>query len=79
MKVGDKATGFKFTDQKNSAGLGYHEGMEKHIGMSGTITDINNKNGWFTIKYESGPCYGYPLRDYLVILREERINELIGI
>jgi hypothetical protein len=75
MNIGDKAKGFKFTDHKNSAGLGYHERMEKHVGMSGTIADIR-QNVWFTIEYESGACYGYPIREYLLIHREERLNEL---
>jgi hypothetical protein len=82
MNIGDKAKGFKFTDHKNSAGLGYHERMEKHVGMSGTINDIgpflpqDTTNVWFTIEYESGACYGYPIREYLLIHREERLNEL---
>ena len=77
MNIGDKAKGFKFTDHKNSAGLGYHERMEKHVGMSGTINDIGPfPNVWFTIEYESGASYGYPIREYLVIQREERLKEL---
>lgn len=75
MKIGDIAKGFKFTDHKNSAGLGYHERMEKHVGMSGTIVDIG-QNVWFTIEYESGVCYGYPIREYMKMQREERLNEL---
>jgi hypothetical protein len=74
MNIGDKAKGFKFTDHKNSAGLGYHERMEKHVGMSGTIAD--RQNVWFTIEYESGACYGYPIREYLALQREERLKEL---
>ena len=76
MKVGDNAKGFKFTDQNGVGGLGYHEKMEKHIGMTGTIFSINNKDDWFTIQYEFGHCYAYPLTEYLQIIREEKLNEL---
>jgi hypothetical protein len=78
MKIGDIAKGFKFTHHKNSAGLGYHERMEKHVGMSGTIVDIR-QNVWFTIEYESG-AWSYPIKEYLAMQlamqREERLNEL---
>ena len=74
MNIGDKAKGFKFTDHKNSAGLGYHERMEKHVGMSGTIVDIR-QNVWFTIEYESG-AWSYPIKEYLAVQREQKLKEL---
>ena len=74
IKRGDIAKGFKFTHHKNSAGLGYHERMEKHVGISGTIVDIR-QNVWFTIEYESG-AWSYPIQEYLAIQRERRLKEL---
>jgi hypothetical protein len=58
MKVGDKAKGFKF-----DVDLFPHftHDMIKHIGEEGVISDIDNRFKIFTIKFNDGSYWNYPL------------------
>jgi hypothetical protein len=58
MKVGDKAKGFKF-----DVDLFPHftHDMIKYIGEEGVISDIDNRYELFTIKFNEGDCWNYPL------------------
>ena len=74
MKKGDKAKGFKFRTARNSANINYNEQMDRFVGVEGVVTDVGTDT--FSIFYHGvGYCW-YPIKEYLVIQREERLKEL---
>ena len=70
MKIGDKAKGFKFDE-------GFErmtESMYRYIGVEGTIMEINRDI--FKIEFDTYNSWWYPIGEYLVLLREEKLKEL---
>jgi hypothetical protein len=90
MKVGERAKGFRFTSKKNSSNMYWDQRMEEYVGREGLIEEIvyeSNKDAipiynYITIKFECLPGdyqpkkWCYPIKEYLVFIREERLNEL---
>ena len=75
MKKGDKAKGFKFRGGgRNSANINYNERMDRYVGVEGVVTDVGPDT--FSILYEGVGHWSYPIKEYLAILREERLKEL---
>jgi len=58
MKIGDKAKGFKF--DVDLYPYFTHE-MIKYVGKEGVISDIDYKFELFTIKFNEGDCWNYPI------------------
>lgn len=87
MKVGDRAKGFRFTSKKNSSNMYWDKRMEEHVGREGFIEEIvyesrTSNDNYITIKFECLPGdyqpkkWCYPIKEYLVFIREERLKEL---
>ena len=74
MKKGDKAKGFKFRTARNSANINYNEQMDRYVGVEGVVTDVGPDT--FSILYHGVGHWSYPIQEYLVIQREERLKEL---
>jgi len=74
IKVGDKAKGFKFPAFNNSAILNYNIDMNRFVGVEGVINDVGTDT--FSIFYDGVVYWSYPIREYLVIQREQRLNEI---
>ena len=73
IKIGDSAKGFmKIGDM--AKGFRHDNAMDRYVGVWGTVEAI--ANDWFSIRFDDGKCYGYPLMEYLQIQREERLKEL---
>ena len=86
LELGQKAKGFRFTSKKNSSNMYWDQRMEKYIGREGSIVEIvyesrMNEN-YITIQFEILPGdyqpkkWCYPIKEYLVFIREERLKEL---
>lgn len=80
IKVGQKVKGFQFDD---SSGVFYSTHMDNFIGEVGTVVEVNRN--YFHIYFgeyngqgilELVDSYRYPTKEYLVILREERLKEI---
>lgn len=86
MKVGERAKGFRFTSKKNSSNMYWDQRMEEYVGREGFIEEIvyesRTSNNYITIKFECLPGdyqpkkWCYPIKEYLVFIREERLKEL---
>lgn len=74
IKIGNKAKGFKFYAFNNSAILNYNIDMNRFVGVEGVISDVGTET--FSIFYEGIGYWSYPIKEYLTILREERLKEL---
>jgi hypothetical protein len=79
MKEGDKAIGFRFITQNNSAGIIYVTQMDNYVGKSGTVV-IGIGTTWpgaFEIQFdEPYNIWTYPILEYLTLQREEKLKEL---
>ena len=74
IKRGDRAKGFKFRTARNSANINYNRQMDRFGGVEGVISDVGTDT--FSIFYEGVGYWSYPIKEYLAILREERLKEL---
>ena len=74
IKVGDKMKGFKFPAFNNSAILNYNRGMNRFVGVEGVVSDVGTDT--FSIFYDGVGYWSYPIKEYLAIQREQRLNEI---
>ena len=74
IKIGNKAKGFKFRTARNSANINYNEQMDRYVGVEGVVTDVGPDT--FSILYEGVGHWSYPIKEYLAILREERLKKI---
>lgn len=74
IKYGDKAKGFKFRTRQNSANMSYHKQMDRFVGVEGVVTDVGADT--FSIFYDGIGYWSYPIKEYLVIQREEKLKEI---
>ena len=72
IKIGDKVNGFKFGDD---AGVNYVHAMDKYVGKCGIVHSIYG-NVSFNIFFEDNRYFTYPIVEYLVLQREEKLKEL---
>jgi len=87
LELGQKAKGFRFTSKKNSSNMYWDQRMEEYVGREGFIEEIvyesrTSNDNYITIKFECIPGdyqpkkWCYPIKEYLVFIREERLTEL---
>ena len=85
LELGQKAKGFRFTNKKNSSNMYWDQRMEEYVGREGFIEEIvsrTSNDNYITIKFECLPGdyqpkkWCYPIKEYLVYIREERLKEL---
>ena len=90
IKVGDKAKGFRFETSSSTTfsryfGVHWNNQMEKFIGVEGivkgVIPEINEVVISFmvtttNVKELHWQHWTYPLDEYLVLQREQRLNEI---
>ena len=92
LELGQKAKGIRFTNRKNSSNMYWDQRMENYVGRDGSIVDIvyesrTSTENYITIQFEILPGdyrleevhprqWCYPIKEYLVIQREERLKEL---
>ena len=77
IKVGDKVMGFKF-DHFESFPLTrifYIQAMDKYVGKCGIVHSIYG-NVSFNILFEDNRKFTYPIVEYLVLQRDEKLKEL---
>ena len=74
MKIGDIAKGFKFPAFNNSAILNYNRGMNRFVGVEGVVSDVGTDT--FSIFYDGVGYWSYPIKEYLALQREQRLNEI---
>jgi hypothetical protein len=73
IKVGQKVKGFQFDD---SSGVIYNTHMDNFIGEVGTVVEVNRNNFHIYFGEQMVESYRYPTKEYLAILREERLKEI---
>ena len=82
MKIGDRVKGFEFAEQRRTKFISMTTHMYNLIGVDGTIVEIDHDNGTFKIEFgnknvDNGTsAWWYPINEYLVILREDKLKEL---
>jgi hypothetical protein len=82
MKIGDRVKGFEFAEQRRALFVAMTTPMYNLIGVDGTIVEIDHDNGTFKIEFgnknvDNGTsAWWYPINEYLVILREDKLKEL---
>lgn len=82
MKIGDRVKGFEFTEQRRAKFISMTTHMYNLIGVDGTIVEIDHDNGSFKIEFgnkkaDNGTsAWWYPIDEYLMIQREQRLKEL---
>ena len=74
IKVGDKVKGFKFPAFNNSAILNYNRDMNRFVGVEGVVSDVGTDT--FSIFYDGVGYWSYPIKEYLALQREQRLNEI---
>jgi hypothetical protein len=75
MRVGDKATGFKFDDGTNS--IAYWDVMDEYIGREGVVTQVGSY--YFIIEFEKGCTWSYPIcKTELTPQKDEHYNNEKG-
>ena len=76
IKVGDRVKGFEFAEQRRSLFVAMTTPMYNLIGVDGTIVEIDHDNGSFKIEFGNKTAWWYPINEYLVLQREQRLNEI---
>lgn len=82
MKIGDRVKGFEFAEQRRAKFISMTTHMYNLIGVDGTIVEIDHDNGSFKIEFgnknaDNGTsAWWYPIDEYLMIQREQRLKEL---
>ena len=87
IKVGDKAKGFRFETNRFSRYFGVHWNpqMEKFIGVEGIVKGVRPEINEVVISFMVTTTnvtelhwqyWTYPLDEYLVLQREQRLNEI---
>ena len=87
MKIGDRVKGFEFGEQRRAKFVSMTTHMYNLIGVDGTIVEIDHDNGTFKIEFGNKNDYyynrdngtsawWYPIDEYLMIQREQRLKEL---
>jgi hypothetical protein len=89
IKLGDKAKGFRFD---NTSGVRWNKQMENFVGLEGIVRQVRPKMNELVIGFMGTTIHidtlrvmpaepnmqhwCYPLDQYLVLQREQRLNEI---
>ena len=84
IKVGDKAKGFRFETSSGANRFSWYQ-MEKFIGVEGIVKGVRPEINELVISFMVTTTnvtelhwqhWTYPLDEYLVLQREQRLNEI---
>ena len=84
IKVGDKAKGFRFETSSGANRFSWYQ-MEKFIGVEGIVKGVRPEINELVISFMvttknvtelHWQHWTYPLDEYLVLQREQRLNEI---
>ena len=84
IKVGDRAKGFRFETSSGANRFSWYQ-MEKFIGVEGIVKGVRPEINELVISFMVTTTnvtelhwqhWTYPLDEYLVLQREQRLNEI---